>query len=234
MQIQLHHIAGREGVLREVREEQFVDDARTCHSNRAFLLPCGMRGHDHATGRLIGSDGDLGAVVEAAHHLAFRALLKLIRWEVQTRRNARVIEEAIVFAAGHKREPSHIGEHRPIAILPIEAQQGAFLRKLVGSQIPANGGTRLAQFFPIAPVSAVAETRSEEHTSELQSPDHLVCRLLLEKKKKNMTSPEHSFLPTTSAVNVERIYTPVVPHWSPIVIYRRLPGLVSVTAPVVL
>src|SRR5258708_27596368 len=26
-------------------------------------------------------------------------------------------------------------------------------------------------------------TRSEEHTSELQSPDHLVCRLLLEKKK---------------------------------------------------
>src|SRR5258708_28845400 len=29
------------------------------------------------------------------------------------------------------------------------------------------------------------EQRSEEHTSELQSPDHLVCRLLLEKKKKN-------------------------------------------------
>src|SRR5258708_30193120 len=28
------------------------------------------------------------------------------------------------------------------------------------------------------------EDRSEEHTSELQSPDHLVCRLLLEKKKK--------------------------------------------------
>src|SRR5258708_22738020 len=28
-----------------------------------------------------------------------------------------------------------------------------------------------------------AAFRSEEHTSELQSPDHLVCRLLLEKKK---------------------------------------------------
>src|SRR5258708_27124266 len=28
-----------------------------------------------------------------------------------------------------------------------------------------------------------AGRRSEEHTSELQSPDHLVCRLLLEKKK---------------------------------------------------
>src|SRR5258708_18606648 len=30
--------------------------------------------------------------------------------------------------------------------------------------------------------------RSEEHTSELQSPDHLVCRLLLEKKKKNISA----------------------------------------------
>src|SRR5947208_6530225 len=30
---------------------------------------------------------------------------------------------------------------------------------------------------------AYASRRSEEHTSELQSPDHLVCRLLLEKKK---------------------------------------------------
>src|SRR5258708_21927672 len=34
-------------------------------------------------------------------------------------------------------------------------------------------------------ISAPASSRSEEHTSELQSPDHLVCRLLLEKK--NMT-----------------------------------------------
>src|SRR5258708_26913241 len=33
--------------------------------------------------------------------------------------------------------------------------------------------------------------RSEEHTSELQSPDHLVCRLLLEKKKKNKKSLAH-------------------------------------------
>src|SRR2546422_7066917 len=40
--------------------------------------------------------------------------------------------------------------------------------------------------------------RSEEHTSELQSRLHLVCRLLLEKKKKNQTSQgihtSHEFL----------------------------------------
>src|SRR5258708_20303443 len=34
-----------------------------------------------------------------------------------------------------------------------------------------------------------ARVRSEEHTSELQSPDHLVCRLLLEKKKKKTNRP---------------------------------------------
>src|SRR5258708_20537354 len=37
------------------------------------------------------------------------------------------------------------------------------------------------------------DQRSEEHTSELQSPDHLVCRLLLEKKKKrNKRYREHT------------------------------------------
>src|SRR5258708_29950376 len=33
--------------------------------------------------------------------------------------------------------------------------------------------------------TSVKAERSEEHTSELQSPDHLVCRLLLEKKNKD-------------------------------------------------
>src|SRR5690348_17472174 len=38
----------------------------------------------------------------------------------------------------------------------------------------------VATFF----VCGLSTNRSEEHTSELQSPVHLVCRLLLEKKKK--------------------------------------------------
>src|SRR5947208_4875453 len=40
------------------------------------------------------------------------------------------------------------------------------------------------------PNSLSAYFRSEEHTSELQSPDHLVCRLLLEKKKKTLIAAE--------------------------------------------
>src|SRR5258708_19367860 len=47
---------------------------------------------------------------------------------------------------------------------------------------------RTTAFF--MPTVASAHPRSEEHTSELQSPDHLVCRLLLEKKKTYLvTSP---------------------------------------------
>src|SRR5258708_13267805 len=37
--------------------------------------------------------------------------------------------------------------------------------------------------------------RSEEHTSELQSPDHLVCRLLLEKKNKTAPLPQNRLTP---------------------------------------
>src|SRR5258708_31671887 len=40
--------------------------------------------------------------------------------------------------------------------------------------------------------------RSEEHTSELQSPDHLVCRLLLEKKKTPVLSRLNAYSSITS------------------------------------
>src|SRR5688572_31094205 len=64
--------------------------------------------------------------------------------------------------------------------------------------IPAVGAMALSQYFINTGISAVGlslknwdsvfrtwQTRSEEHTSELQSQSNLVCRLLLEKKKKN-------------------------------------------------
>src|SRR5690348_17868238 len=68
--------------------------------------------------------------------------------------------------------------HRPF---PRRArhQRGASasrsLRRLAPSVAPASGSSPRRQ-----PTSS---PRSEEHTSELQSPVHLVCRLLLEKKK---------------------------------------------------
>src|SRR5256885_11968432 len=58
-------------------------------------------------------------------------------------------------------------------------------------------GTRLrlalAEVAPGRILAAVAElVRSEEHTSELQSPCNLVCRLLLEKKKNISNHNSHS------------------------------------------
>src|SRR5256885_12134871 len=50
-----------------------------------------------------------------------------------------------------------------------------------------------------------APARSEEHTSELQSPCNLVCRLLLEKKKKPHT-PSSAFASATSPSSTPRLF----------------------------
>src|SRR5690606_40610572 len=48
------------------------------------------------------------------------------------------------------------------------------------------GQSRLGASFQKAPPSPGSPPRSEEHTSELQSRENLVCRLLLEKKKRHI------------------------------------------------
>src|SRR5438876_9068750 len=61
--------------------------------------------------------------------------------------------------------------------------------------IASSSATRLVAPMTLEGLTALSleirtnrSTRSEEHTSELQSPVHLVCRLLLEKKKKKKTT----------------------------------------------
>src|SRR5690348_18165470 len=49
------------------------------------------------------------------------------------------------------------------------------------------------------------DARSEEHTSELQSPVHLVCRLLLEKKKKKTNKQQH-IISTKLVYAIHRLY----------------------------
>src|SRR5256885_8723821 len=53
--------------------------------------------------------------------------------------------------------------------------------RLAAAGRPDRRGDRVAA---VAPLRRRVPPRSEEHTSELQSPCNLVCRLLLEKKKK--------------------------------------------------
>src|SRR5207248_5947550 len=54
------------------------------------------------------------------------------------------------------------------------------------------------------------EARSEEHTSELQSPYDLVCRLLLEKKKNDNTISRHSTSTLCSQTSYNIINSPVL------------------------
>src|SRR5437016_11139324 len=56
-------------------------------------------------------------------------------------------------------------------------------RAIPNQDVDLSTAARCIQYFADAP-DALARNRSEEHTSELQSLTNLVCRLLLEKKKK--------------------------------------------------
>src|SRR5207244_5061519 len=71
--------------------------------------------------------------------------------------------------------------------LPISLAQrggrGLGLRARRGRPLPPHAAAVSRQRLGAA-VDEKQRQRSEEHTSELQSPDHLVCRLLLEKKKR--------------------------------------------------
>src|SRR5256885_13072623 len=57
--------------------------------------------------------------------------------------------------------------------------------------------------------AAAPRARSEEHTSELQSPCNLVCRLLLEKKKKKQNSTTSA---KTTDVDLQHNHSPVDTH----------------------
>src|SRR3712207_7312733 len=69
-------------------------------------------------------------------------------------------------------------------------------RGMPGDGQAATDAARIARaWFPLDPDDGGVDGngwRSEEHTSELQSRQYLVCRLLLEKKnKKQLTAPQH-------------------------------------------
>src|SRR5947208_12339784 len=77
-------------------------------------------------------------------------------------------------------------------------------RALHGSVLLGVGPVgRIAQPARLLATPVHAQGRSEEHTSELQSPDHLVCRLLLEKKN-NLDDLDSNVQPTPPRVTNQR------------------------------
>src|SRR2546429_1872869 len=84
--------------------------------------------------------------------------------------------------------------------LAARGTHGDVLQVRVGGRQPSRGGTGLIK----ARMDASGLGRSEEHTSELQSRLHLVCRLLLEKKKNESSR--------TSAAMMRSMSGPVTRH----------------------
>src|SRR5256885_6279949 len=89
-----------------------------------------------------------------------------------------------LFRSGHQRV-AHGDQHTGLA------QHQGLTRALRGPQLAAVGGIESGQRAVGCQHEDAASRdqrrRSEEHTSELQSPCNLVCRLLLEKKKETTT-----------------------------------------------
>src|SRR5690625_6528655 len=75
------------------------------------------------------------------------------------------------------------------------ATSGRRRRRATARASTEKNGAGIALAVP--PVRAMTRLRSEEHTSELQSRGHLVCRLLLEKKKRIHTQETHRHATTT-------------------------------------
>src|SRR3712207_7660791 len=83
-----------------------------------------------------------------------------------------------LFRSGRDRHPARPGPHRG------REGRAASGRKRDPSVTAESGPESSAAGYSSGFARACAPKRSEEHTSELQSRQYLVCRLLLEKKKK--------------------------------------------------
>src|SRR5947208_6261798 len=88
--------------------------------------------------------------------------------------------------------------HDALPILVDEVQVRLRLGRVLAARLLED------ELFLLAHVLRRA-ARSEEHTSELQSPDHLVCRLLLEKKKKKRTKAKNVHITHTQVQEVDVI-----------------------------
>src|SRR5207253_2199751 len=92
----------------------------------------------------------------------------------------------------------HLGNLTVDMIQPAEAQENAYT-----SFLGRHGDGILAIVHEVSSQQALEkEVRSEEHTSELQSRGHLVCRLLLEKKKKKAINITHNHSQTNDTITI--------------------------------
>src|SRR2546429_3315843 len=99
-------------------------------------------------------------------------------------------------------------------------ERGAFLGASLGPEKRSHGKVKrreapgrgdLHAAGPPVKSARNHQMRSEEHTSELQSPLKIVCRLLLEKKKSPTTSAKTPSFPTSSMLHNRGASSPSMP-----------------------
>src|SRR3712207_8844970 len=85
--------------------------------------------------------------------------------------------------------------HDALPILPRRSSRWKRRALTAGAASSTRAG-----LIPYSTISSISRalSRSEEHTSELQSRPYLVCRLLLEKKKKKITKNDTTNIMTTT------------------------------------
>src|SRR2546426_1713468 len=80
----------------------------------------------------------------------------------------------------------------PGNVVPFGGRASRLGTNPIAYAVPAGPGRTVVADFSTSVVAEGKVRRSEEHTSELQSPCNLVCRLLLEKKKRKKRQTRHN------------------------------------------
>src|SRR5690625_1139105 len=117
-------------------------------------------------------DYSLKRTAQVEGNVSDKSLAELLHYDFGAWHSAPYIGEPILTLAG-------------VANFSIPQQLHSNIEIKAAPGLEALTGARVAQ-------QAQQLWRSEEHTSELQSRGHLVCRLLLEKRKDNVQTDEHS------------------------------------------
>src|SRR5215467_5789990 len=163
-------------------------------------LLIGVEDHDRLIDRIATRSGkpatsSVLGVVAAAKRLGLRRIVVANKWsepmnrtlgEFFARGGTQIIGVAAEVMGPDKFQKIETADHMELA---YELGRQAFTRHPDADGLYIGGGSWLSE--------PVCQARSEEHTSELQSPCNLVCRLLLEKKK----NPPKNYPPTKQQTN---------------------------------
>jgi len=158
MQIQRHDKGLGERALGEIRQEQFVDDARAGDADPTLGCPGRMSRHDEPTSHALRPQGQIRAVVEGAHHPAFRVGQVLIWRKFQASLDLGSLQDLRVFATHDIRQSCQIGEDGSCPILPIQAQQSALCGVVMRFEVASDDCHRPTELDPVLAIARIPKS----------------------------------------------------------------------------